>query len=150
MPKVTIYLPEALHAAVKAVEITVSPICQEALRKEVERMKMIEKASDDIKRVADRLRKSMDEAEESRFDLGIDYGMDWASQYAEWEDLSELVKMNTDNWLDFESESVNEYLSEMEDQDLYNVVFGVSNNFTFGFMSGANSIYKKVLPLMGR
>lgn len=148
MPKVTIYLPEALHAAVKAAEITVSPICQGALRKEVERMKMIEKADAEIKGVAARLRDSMNEVQERRYDVGIYYGMDWASVGADWDDLSELVNMES-NWLNFQSESVGDYLSVMEDPDLYNVVFGERNSFTYGFIEGAKRIYKKVLPLMG-
>ena len=36
MPKLTIYLPEQLAAEVKAAGISVSPVCQEALQREVQ------------------------------------------------------------------------------------------------------------------
>lgn len=102
---------------------------------------------EEIKGVADRLRKSREEAEENRFDLGIQYGMEWASEYAEWEDLSELVDLvGTQTWIRLGY--FKEFFDGNEDPELYGVAIGERNNFTYGLVEGAKRIYEKVLPLM--
>src|SRR5437879_2153418 len=82
MPKVTIYVPDGLAGRVRALGLSVSPICQAALSEEVERMQAIEAATRDIKRVSRRLKSTAGANEIEARKQGFADGTQWAREEA--------------------------------------------------------------------
>ncbi|KUO15271.1 type II toxin-antitoxin system CcdA family antitoxin [Streptomyces dysideae] len=100
MPKINVYVPDALAERVKAAGISVSPICQRALEEEVRRMEAQQKASAELLEVAARLRATQPEAgiggeEGSR---GHQAGLNWARTTATYEELSEMAGLGLHGW----------------------------------------------------
>ena len=48
MPKINVYLPDDLAEAVKAASVSVSPVCQAALRQELQRMETIDRLMENM------------------------------------------------------------------------------------------------------
>jgi post-segregation antitoxin (ccd killing protein) len=100
MPKINVYVPDALAERIKAVGISVSPICQRALEEEVRRMEAQQRASAELLEVAARLRSTrpspvLGDEEGAR---GHETGLDWARNTASYEELSELAGLGTHGW----------------------------------------------------
>ena len=99
MPNVTIYLPETLADEVKAARLAVSPICQEALKREVERMQLATTAKDDVKAAARRLRAARGEEENATVERGRAAGRAWALQRAMPSELESACELASEWWL---------------------------------------------------
>jgi post-segregation antitoxin (ccd killing protein) len=90
MPKLTIYLPEQLAAEVKAAGISVSPVCQEALQREVQIMATTRISDAEISAAAKRLiSEEGDEAREAR-SQGTADGRRWTLRWAKPAELRRM------------------------------------------------------------
>jgi len=87
MPRVNIYLPEDLGAAVKAAELEVSAVCQNALREAVEAKERGVSAQIALLMTAMRLRQT---TPEGRYDMGAADGQRWVRESATAKDMREL------------------------------------------------------------
>jgi len=101
VPNVTIYLPDALADEVKAARVAVSPICQEALRREVERMQLAARADDDVKAAARRLRAARSDEETAEIERGRTAGRAWALQRAMPSELEAMCELDSEWWVSF-------------------------------------------------
>ncbi|MFF8844557.1 hypothetical protein ACF08N_17890 [Streptomyces sp. NPDC015127] len=100
MPKINVYVPHTLAERIKAVGLSVSPVCQRALEEEVRRMEAQQKASAELLEVAARLRATRPEdglsgEEASR---GHEAGLNWARTTATYEELSEVAGLGVHGW----------------------------------------------------
>lgn len=80
--RINISIPEDLHAELDnwRDQLNVSGICQEALEKEVGRLKAVATAGEDLDSVVKRLRAEKDEWERQWYERGIQLGREWAKQ----------------------------------------------------------------------
>ncbi|CAL9499308.1 type II toxin-antitoxin system CcdA family antitoxin [Streptomyces sp. enrichment culture] len=100
MPKINVYVPDALAERIKAVGISVSPVCQRALEEEVRRMEAQQKASAELLEVAARLRATRHDSvlDGEKGARGYETGLDWARNTATYEELSEMAGLGTHGW----------------------------------------------------
>lgn len=83
----------------------------------------------------DLLGETTDESEEGGFDLGIRFGMDWASDDAKWEALAGFMDSATKKKLvTITEESMALYFRAAERPELRDIVF--MTPFTYGFIEG--------------
>jgi len=82
MAKVTIYLPDDLHARVKGADLAMSPICQQALADELDRRDRNMQATTELEQVAARLRDTQDDDYEKDNAHGREIGEAWAKHTA--------------------------------------------------------------------
>ena len=91
--QVNIYLPDELAERVRAAEgLNVSQVCQTALREELQMIDTMEVAKSGLEKAAVRLRKSHGEWDKEMKTLAVEYGADFAKDFAE---SSELVEIDT-------------------------------------------------------
>jgi hypothetical protein len=90
VPKVNVYLSDDLHEQVKEFDISLSPICQAAVREEIERTLAGKRATQDLAPVLTRLLVSKAEEDKRRYREGYDFGVKWARNQAS---LSELERL---------------------------------------------------------
>ncbi|MDX6644676.1 MAG: hypothetical protein QOK40_403 [Miltoncostaeaceae bacterium] len=91
MPKVNVYLPGGLAAAVREAGIAVSPVCQRALEKEVRRLKVKTSIGEDkLRAAAARLKGESDGRDDEKRQEGYEVGQRWALEEASPEDLEAL------------------------------------------------------------
>lgn len=147
MPKVNIYLPDDLAAAVRARSVPVSEVCQRALRREVERMTALENATTDAERVAERLRATRDEGTDQERREGFEDGTGWARDYASWSELVGVAELSREHWTSLAvHDSMEDILAEHYgrgggrylDRDAY----------AEGFVDGAVVVHDAMEPLV--
>ncbi len=93
MPKATVYFADDLFEAARRYEISLSPVCQRAVRAEIRRCQAAEDARADLAAVAARLISTRADAERRDFADGFDLGSRWARDYATLAELENLVEM---------------------------------------------------------
>lgn len=156
MPKVTIYVPEELLSAVRAAGVSMSPICQRALDREVHRVQAIKTATVDIERVAERLRKTIAEEAASDYRQAFEMGAEWARSTATFSELRSVVEeafrqagLDGPGRFLAKVQGVHDYLDdiEMEEGGGYSLRLG-SEEFARGFVDGARAVYREVQPLL--
>nr|WTB31191.1 type II toxin-antitoxin system CcdA family antitoxin [Streptomyces sp. NBC_00830] len=87
-----ISVPDQLAEQVRARDLPISAICQEALRKAVELNEKKEKTMPDLQAVAERLRQTRDEEEVKQHTEGIELGRVWAKDWATYDELKSVVE----------------------------------------------------------
>ena len=156
MPKVTIYVPDELLAAVREAELSMSPICQRALQREVQRVQAMRTATVDIERVAERLRKTIAEEAVNDYQQAFEIGADWARFTATLSELRSVVEEafrqnGPDGPGKFLSRlaGVHDHLASIETEEggKYSLRLS-SREFARGFVDGAKTVYREVEPLI--
>lgn len=156
MPKVTIYVPDELLAAVREAELSMSPICQRALQREVQRVQAMRTATVDIERVAERLRKTIAEEAVNDYQQAFEMGADWARSTATLSELRSVAEEAfRQNGLHGPGKflsriaTVHDHLARIETEDGSNHSLRLSSGeFARGFVDGAKSVYRQVQPLL--
>ncbi|HVM15761.1 MAG TPA: hypothetical protein VM287_15715 [Egibacteraceae bacterium] len=156
MPKVTIYVAEELLAAVKEAELSMSPICQSALQREVQRVQAMKRATLDIERVAERLRNTIAEDAMNDYQQAFEMGADWARSTGTLSELRSVVEEAfKQNGLHGPGKflsriaSVRDHLVSIETDEGGNYSFRLSSEeFARGFVDGAKAVYREVQPLL--
>lgn len=148
--RMNISVPDELAEQVRAHDLPISAICQEALRKAVERARLQEKAMNDIEAVAARLRGTAVEANQDKHDEGYDDGVRWAKQYATRDDLSYM----SSSGYDADSEellqlpSLVDYIGAKHHLNLTSVRVDHSDPYWQGFIRGAGEVWEAVEALI--
>src|SRR2546421_583881 len=96
MPKVTIYIPEGLAGRVKALNLSLSPICQAALQQEVDKVTATNNATRDMEKVAARLRGTIGDDEVNNRNQGFVDGTEWARDIATVAELRRVAGTSRD------------------------------------------------------
>ena len=91
MPKVNVYLPDRLAQEVKELGISLSPVCQEALQREVRKMQAIKEVGEDaIKAAAIRLADEQVSADADDRAAGTRAGRAWVVSHATAREVNRL------------------------------------------------------------
>ena len=98
MPKLNIYLPDALYQAVKEAEIRVSGICQQALEAELVRASALAAAEKPVEIIVDHLRSHVREDDNTRYARGVELGVRWATELATLAEMEEVRGWTQHPW----------------------------------------------------
>ncbi len=141
-----IYLADDLSRAVQEAGLSISAVCQAALREEVRKVNAHRQATTDLEKVAERLRTTRSEHDAWLGELGHKEGVDWAREAATWPDLEELLD---DSGPDPEN-GVWEWVDEVaRERDLDRARdMETGSRFFEAFVAGAREVYDEVYPLM--
>jgi post-segregation antitoxin (ccd killing protein) len=155
-----IYLPDELSRAVQVAGISISTVCQEALKEEVRKVEVRKEASSDLERIAARLRDTRDFRDAEIRAEGEVFGSRWARDVATMTDLEDVAHAYAENWINWrprESNSIWEWLEAENEPDTefyqeFADVRGVEDwrvaPFTRGAIAGAIEVYNAVEPLI--
>jgi post-segregation antitoxin (ccd killing protein) len=88
MPRRNIYVDDELDEQVKELDLPVSAIAQDALRREVQRHLALKGAASDVAAVAARLVASRNAEADRAYASGATIGAKWARDHATWSELS--------------------------------------------------------------
>jgi hypothetical protein len=147
--KVTIYVPDELAAEAKAAELSLSPICQRAIREELDRMKAKQAATSDLEAVVARLRGTVNEEEQEMRQQGREDGIEWARKYATARELRDLAgDFMVGEGGDFEApHSIVDFFGA-KDGELLISVRHQDDAYWHGFQVGASEVLDAVRPLL--
>lgn len=148
MGKVTIYLADSLEERVREAGVSMSPICQQALEKEVEKVEAMAKATSDMERVAARLQATVSDEYVKEREDGRQRGVEWAREVASLRELEELCDLaHEPHWLVVRLDEDHSIRAFLEWGDAGGLDVDRSP-FIEGFIEGAESVHEAVLPLM--
>jgi len=152
VPKVNVYLPDEMAAEVRARELSLSPVCQRAIREELERMRTQEAATEDIEAVATRLRATISEEEAVQKREGFEDGAAWAREWATASELREIVQWSPGDGGDFlKGHTIADFFSAKEGENVISVGSRPDEGpyaYWDGFVRGAEEVLEKVEPLL--
>jgi post-segregation antitoxin (ccd killing protein) len=147
--KVTVYLPDALAEEARGAELSLSPICQRAIRAELDHLEAKRTATSDLDRVAARLRATIDEAEAAEYAEGIEDGRTWAREHATMTELEWITEDFEPGFgADFGGDStILDFMGAKHGQVV--VSQGHSDGpYWRGFIAGAGEVLDAVRPLL--
>ena len=155
MPKVTIYMPDALAERVKALGLSMSPICQSALQQEVDKVTAVQNATRNLDKVARRLRKTIEEHEVASRRQGFSDGTKWARDTATMSEFRRVAGTHREyGRLQAALEPcLGEYIQQLWQQRLQEEKAWDgwevdSEAYIEGFADAAALVYREVLPLL--
>ena len=149
MPKVTIYLPDELADQARSAGLSLSPLCQQAIRKELDKVKAQEAVSGDLEAVAARLRGTIDEEDAEQEREGREDGIQWAREYASARELQEIAGdfMPGDGG-DFEApHSIVHFFGAKDGQNVISVRHQ-NEPYWHGFVAGAGEVFERLRLLL--
>lgn len=140
--RMNISVPDELAEQVRARDLPISSICQDALRKAVELAEKKEQIMTDLQAVADRLRGTQNEERQHHIDEGRELGILWAKQYAT---AAELRRVAEGNGEDYErgigsSAGITQFYEEVENN--YDAEYQEEHNDAF--VAGAREVWDAV------
>lgn len=153
MPKVNVYVPDELLAEVRAADIAVSTVCQEALEAEVRRRNAVAGADEDLLAVAARLVEA-DAAEQRRaHEDGLAFGIWWARGYATRAELEVVDRAVGRGWMvQYRSvpTMIGALMRRYDEPDVASDDWldGERSSFDRGVLVGAADVYRAVKPLL--
>jgi post-segregation antitoxin (ccd killing protein) len=141
-----IYLPDDLSRSVQQAGISISTVCQTALRDEVRKVNAHRQVTTDLESVVDRLRRTRSEDDARLEELGRREGVRWARESATWRDLEELLDDDGPG----RENGVWEWIHEAaQDRGLDTAAdTELGGPFLDAFIAGARDVYDEVSPLM--
>jgi post-segregation antitoxin (ccd killing protein) len=92
VPKRNVYLDDDLDADVRTLGISLSPICQAALRREVEVQRRLAQVPASTRATAERLIQARAEENAKDYQEGITVGTQWAEKKASWWELARFER----------------------------------------------------------
>lgn len=140
-----IYLPDDLSRSVQEARISISTVCQTALREEVRKVNAHGQVTADLESVVDRLRKTRSEDHARLEELGRREGICWARESATWRDLEELLDNDRPSLESGAWEWINE---AARDEGLDAADTEPGGPFLDAFIKGAREVHDEVSPLM--
>lgn len=144
MPKINVYVPDDLAEQVRACGVQVSSICQAALRDEVARSEASAAVTSDMQAVVERLRGTRIESDVQDHDLGRDHGVEWAREYANWNELVNIAEHCEQDWpaesIPHELPTVTDWIRDHEHVPVPKEV----EPYYEGFADGAREVYEAV------
>jgi len=154
VPKINVYLPEDMAAEVREAKLSVSPVCQQAIRKELDRLNAQREATRDIDAVAARLRGTINEEEAVDAKNGYADGTDWARNFATASELREFTGLeDLDQGGDLQrggilpDHSILDFMSSKDGENVFSVSIE-ENPYWRGFVDGASKVLEQVEPLL--
>ncbi|MFD9651761.1 type II toxin-antitoxin system CcdA family antitoxin [Streptomyces mirabilis] len=140
--RMNISVPDELAEQVRARDLPISSICQDALREAVESHDKKERTMTDIQAVVERLRGTQNEQRQRHIDEGRELGILWAKQYAT---ADELRKVAEGDGQDYEqgigsSAGIAEFYAEVEND--YDEEYQEEHNDAF--VEGAREVWEAV------
>lgn len=149
MPKVNVYLPDDMAAEVRAAKLSLSPICQQAIRKELDKLNAHKEATRSIEKVAARLRGTLSEEDARKRQEGHADGVAWAQ---DWATASELRSIAND-WEpgrggDIQKHSLVNFTADKYGQDVASVRHEEGDPYWLGFIEGSSEVLAQVEPLL--
>jgi post-segregation antitoxin (ccd killing protein) len=147
--KLTIYVPDPLAAEAKRAALSLSPICQQAIREELNRVRARRAATNDLEAVAARLRATVGEQQLSERDEGHNDGGAWAREWATAGELRSLAeRFSPSGGGAFDSgHSVLDFFAAKRGENTVNVQYEDSDYWR-GFVEGARGVYEAVRSLL--
>ncbi|MFG2948166.1 type II toxin-antitoxin system CcdA family antitoxin [Streptomyces adustus] len=140
--RMNISVPDELAEQVRARDLPISSICQDALRKAVDLAEKKERIMSDMQAVIERLRDTRDEERQRHTDEGRELGILWAKGYAT---ADELRKVAEGDGMDYEagvgsSAGIAEFYAEVENN--YDEKYQEEHNDAF--VVGAREVWEAV------
>jgi post-segregation antitoxin (ccd killing protein) len=150
VPKVNIYLSDDLAAEVRAAKLSLSPVCQRAIREELGKMQAKQAVTSDLEAVAARLRGTIDEDEREQRKEGHDDGVQWAREYATAAELRLIVGEDFEEDVDRDTfPSLCDFKGDQEHSYFVGVHLHVQDApYWDGFVAGASEVLAAVEPLL--
>ncbi|WP_370078385.1 type II toxin-antitoxin system CcdA family antitoxin [Streptacidiphilus sp. MAP12-16] len=141
-----ISVPDDLAERVRARDLPISSICQDALRKAVRQAEQTEKIMIDIEVVIERLRGTQDEERNRTVEQGRRLGIRWAKERAT---AAELEQVATDRWHGLRGFgdadlSITEFYNEMQEKGFATFNAEYADENTESFFEGAREIWDAV------
>lgn len=142
--RMNISVPDELAEQVRARELPISGICQDALRKAVELDEKKEKILTDLDSVVERLRGTQDSARLDAVEHGRALGDRWAREWASFDELKDVAKMDPWQFSQNRIDSIREFYVETgrPDRDFRHY----DTDMSAGFIEGAREIWEAVEP----
>jgi post-segregation antitoxin (ccd killing protein) len=146
---VTIYLPDELAKQAKSANLSLSPICQAAIREELRKIVVKRAVTGDLEAVVARLRATQDKEEWEERRMGLVDGAVWAREFATARELRELAEsFEPGRGGDFDREhSLAAFFSARNQEDV-NRVRQEDNAYWRGFVDGARDVFEAIGPLL--
>jgi post-segregation antitoxin (ccd killing protein) len=158
MPKRNVYLDDDLDAEVRNLGISLSPVCQTALRHEVEVQRRLAQVPARTRAAAERLIEARAEENAKQHQDGVTVGTEWAEKKASWwelrhferstrgrlPDLIPLPEEHSLRWAIFNH--FYQQGAEVEPQDFDRL--NDDNAFDRGVIEGAAAVLAAVRPLV--
>ena len=138
-----ISVPDELADQVRARDLPISSICQDALRKAVDLTEKKEQIMSDMQAVIERLRGTQDEDRQRHTDEGHELGILWAKQ---WATATELEKVADGDRLTFERLLTGGELTltEFYDNAEHGYDADYADEHNEGFIAGAREVWDAV------
>ena len=142
MPKVDIYLPDDLAEEARAAKLSLSPLCQRAIREKLHEMKVRKPATSDIKTVAKRLNDTISEDEAKRYQKGLADGSEWAGEFATADQLRWIVQdSQAGSGGPFDAgHSLCAFMSTQENANIVSVDHEADDPYWQGFIDGSGEV----------
>jgi hypothetical protein len=140
--RMNISVPDDLAEQVRARDLPISSICQDALRKAVELAEKKEQIMTNIEAVVERLRGTQDEEKQRQNEEGRVLGILWAKQWATADELETAAGMDVDafpGWAT-STDSIREFMDEVE----HNFKQEYADDHNEGFLDGASEVWDAV------
>jgi hypothetical protein len=143
--RMNISVPDEIAGQVRAYDLPISSICQEALRKAVERAQAKENVMSDIDTVVERLRDTIGAEERSKHEEGRTDGIEWAKRYATARELEDMVTGDNSDANHFQNgHSLVVFGSIKDGQSYFSVTVEPGEPYWDGFLAGAAEIWDAV------
>lgn len=158
MPKRNVYLDDDLDADVRTFGISLSPVCQTALRHEVEIQRRLAHVPERTQATAERLIQARAEENAKQHQDGLALGTQWAEEKASWWELRQFERSSRGRLPDLiplpEDHSLrwaifnhfHQLGAEVEPQDFDRL--NDDNAFDRGVIEGATAVLAAVRPLV--
>lgn len=158
MPKINVYLPAGLALEVRALELPISSICQDALRTEVTRTETSSDTTSSPKAIAARLLLTKKVNDDDNFVLGFEAGSEWAREVASLQELEKVARRSKNAAIVINIKSVAPsligfLLDRFPEQNLAHDDFDeldIDKPFDRGLVDGAVETYDTVQPYLER
>ncbi|MER6355680.1 type II toxin-antitoxin system CcdA family antitoxin [Streptomyces sp. NPDC001634] len=144
--RMNISVPDELAEQVRARDLPISSICQDALRKAVDLAEKKEQIMTDMQAVVERLRATQNEERQRHIDEGRELGILWAKQYATADELRQVAEGDGE---DYErgigsGAGIAEFYQEVENN--YDEEYQEEHNDAF--VEGAREVWEAVKHLL--
>ena len=157
MPKLNVYVPDALAERIRITGVSVSPICQRALEQEVRRVEAWQRANDVALRIAERfaaIQEDPDPDDVVRESEGYAAGTHWARDVASSQELAELggvgIHGGTNVPVNRGQPVLYQILTEagLSSDSETNRVLSTTDPWGRGFLRACQDLWRQVQPLM--
>lgn len=146
--RLNISVPDELAEQVRARDLPISAICQEALRTAVDQAQKKEQIMTDLDTVVARLRATQDDAREEQRTEGHELGVLWAKEYATADDLARVAMSDRLTYERGLGGTVNVSVFEFYEVVDHNLNEEYADEHTEGFIDGAREVWEAVKNLI--